>query len=154
MVVITSVNKIYNFLKKNKEEIFYESDLKCLLFAELMKDKRYNLTTEWRIRKNKAVDILVYKKKNLDIQNKTIDIKKIEKLIELKFTFYGHNLNGVKKDILKLKTLRGSAKELYAIYFDVGKEPISKEKLEMFKEFSSKNGVKFIYRYLNIEIAY
>ena len=129
MNILNSANKVFNFLKKNKKEILSESDLKCLLFAELIKNKNNSITTEWKIKKDKAIDILVYNNKNLDIKKDGIAIKKFEKLIELKFSFYWNIasiMNGANNDIRKLRKLKNSAKELYVIFLDINRKPLPK----------------------------
>ncbi len=150
------INKIYKRWLNNPHLILSESDLKCQIYSELIKNKTTSIRTEWTCTGGRP-DIIIHSSQDLkDTRNEKgkLDgwgLKNCNTIIELKYFYYvgsnGDKQKDLKKDIKKLKKYRNEYEnaKLYCICFDLFDDSHPKLSHNNFKKLNP-NGIKLIYK--------
>ena len=148
MDIKETTDLIFKKLEENPSLIYSESDLKCQLYSELIKDNTLTILTEWAVKKGIRTDMVVYNKEELTITKKKIDITKYKVIIELK-AFYYESQKGkreiINENIGYLLDLKEFTESLFLICFDLTKNPIPEEELNKLR----KEGVILIYKHFD-----
>lgn len=158
-----AVDNVYEEWKKDKFKIIGEHDLQCVLYGELIKDKRFHILTEWTfnfkknsLKKRNVADIVIFNEEDFKPTKNEINIEKCKAILELKAFWWFRSQKSICQEIkgnidylYDLRKYRKLSNHLYLICFDERREPLEDKALIKLSAYSKKKGVNFIYKYLN-----